>query len=517
MTLALASTLALATSMLERVAAFPALGTLRVTTDDLWVMATAIACGVACGVPGCYLVLRRLSLLGDAISHAVLPGLAVAFLITSTRDPLPMLGGAMVAGLITTLLIAALQRYGRVPADAAMGVVFSSLFALGVLLITWVARDVDLDPGCVLYGQLEFVSLDTRRVLGFEVPQAFAWLAIMSVVNLGAIALFYKELKIVSFDPALATALGINVALVHYGLMASVAASTVASFQAVGSVLVVAMIVAPGATAHLLTDRLGRMLALAALLAGSAAALGCLATLALHAWFELEASVAGMVAVAAGAQFLVAMVVGPRHGIVSKLMRNFRLALRIRREDVLGALYRLSEAYESRPRRPESNNPANAPDLGGASTRLLHAGGEPVQATLRAGISGVLGRVALASLMRDGLVERVPVAFAGSLPEAASPSAPDGASRGSSPGPSATLRLTRQGLERARALVRSHRLWEGFLESELGLPPDHVHGPSHRVEHYISPAMRQELAEQLRQQQRDPRTDPHGKTIPDES
>jgi manganese/zinc/iron transport system permease protein len=294
---------------------------LSLTSGDVWTMATAACCSVACGTIGCFLVLRRLSLLGDAIAHAILPGLAVAFLLSGTRDLAPMLAGAVVAGLLTAALSAGLQRWGGVEPAAAIGVVFTTLFALGVVLISLVARSVDLDPGCVLYGLLEFVPLDTVTVAGVPMPRTFLWLAGMMLVNLLAIGVFFRELRLVSFDPALAAAMGISVGLVHHGLLALVTATAVVSFEAVGSILVVIMLVAPGATAHLLAERLAVMVVIAAAVAASAAMLGCLAAI----W--LDTSVAGMIAMASMGIFAAATLVAPRHGVVARWSRTRRPSL----------------------------------------------------------------------------------------------------------------------------------------------------------------------------------------------
>lgn len=260
------------------------------TADDLWTMATAVLASVACGLVGCFLVLRRLSMLGDTISHAVLPGIAGAFLLTGTRDVLPMLLGATVVGVATALLSSGLDRWARVDRDAAMGVTFTTFFAMGVVMISLAARQVDLDPGCVLYGLLEFVPFDTITLAGMQVPRAAAWLGTALVVDALLVVTFLKELRACSFDPAHAASLGLRVGLVHMGVMAAVAANTVVAFEAVGSILVVAMLVAPGATARLWTDRLTPMLWLACAIAASTAVVGYLAAL------ELNTSAAGMIA-----------------------------------------------------------------------------------------------------------------------------------------------------------------------------------------------------------------------------
>ncbi len=441
-------------------------GAYQVRDDDLWIAGTAVLCSVACGVVGCFLVLRRMSLLGDAISHAILPGLALAFILTHSREPWAMLGGALVVGVATAYLSTALSRWGRVPEDAAMGVVFTTLFAVGVVLITWVAREVDLDPGCVLYGLIEFTPFDTVAIAGIEVPRAFVWLAVVLAVNVGLITVFFKELRIVCFDPYLATTMGISATLVHYGLMTAVAATSVASFESVGSILVVAMLVAPGATAHLLTDKLSRMVWIAA----GVAALCAVAGYALAVW--VNTSVAGMIASVALGLFMLTTLFSPRYGFVSRQARHLGLALRIAQEDCLGMLYRWQERTS-----------ANAGAAGGAGGG---AGGGARPLTARDVVAGtrtgLLGRIALWWLVRRGMVRTHP--------------------RG-------TIAVTDAGLLWASRIVRGHRLWESFLAGHLGLPLDHIHAGAHRAEHFLSPEIQERLAGSERVA-----ADPHGRPIP---
>ncbi len=434
---------------------FPFFG-YSVRADDLWTIATAACCAVACGTVGCFLVLRRMSLLGDAISHAILPGLAAAFFLTGTRDPLAMLGGALAVGVLTAVLSAGLSRWGRVPEDAAMGVVFTTLFAIGVVLITMVARDVDLDPGCVLYGLLEFVPFDTVSVAGLEVPRSFAWLGAVLLVNGVLIAVFFKELRIVCFDPYLATTMGISAAAVHYGLMTAVAATCVASFEAVGSILVVAMLVAPGATAHLLTDRLSRMLWIAAGVAVLAAVGGYIVAV------RLNASVAGSIAAMALVLFVLGALLAPRHGHLPRVARRLLLALRIAQEDALGLLYRWHE-------QAQAAAPRAVPSL-------------TARDVARALKAGALGAAAMWTLRRRGLVAR----------------RGDGA-----------VTATPAGLEAARGVVRAHRLWESYLASHLGIAVDHLHDAAHRTEHFLSPGLRERVGAHV-----EGGNDPHGAPIP---
>ena len=420
---------------------------LALTSYDLWVMTVAVCAAISCAIPGCFLVLRRMSLLGDAISHAILPGLALAFLITSSRNVWTMLAGALVAGVLTTLFTAGLARIGRIAEDAAMGIVFTVMFAAGVLLITLAAQHTDLDPGCVLYGLIEGTPLITVPVLGFEIPRAALVLATVAVATIVLVVLFYRPLKIVSFDPALAASLGLPVRAIHYGLMVVVAVVAVACFEAVGSILVVAMLIAPPAAAHLLTDRLPRMIVISALLGVASAIIGYAG--AVH-W---DTSVAGMMSVVAGLLFVLAVLLAPRYGVIAKIIVRARLSLRIAAEDSLAMLYRWHErSDEPTPLAPPAAFPGARSDprpLGAA--HIAAALGQPLRA-----------RLALLDLRRRG---QVVLRFA--------------------PSGEISLALTPAGIDAARLVVRSHRLWERYLAKHLGLAEDHLHAPAHRAEHYI--------------------------------
>ena len=406
---------------------------------------------VACSLVGCYLVLRRMSLMGDAISHAVLPGLVLAFLFSGTLHIVPMFVGAIAVGLLTTFLTQSLHQFGRVPTDASMGVVFTSLFALGVVLLKRYIEGAHFDSACVYEGSLQFVSLDTIVLMGFTVPRAILTIGPVVLMNLVVIGLFWKELKISSFDPGLATAMGFSATVMHYLLMALVAVTTVASFEAVGSILVVAMLIVPPATAHLLSDRLGHMMLLACLLSVVTSVLGY--------WLadRWDVAPAGTMTVVAGAFYGLAVLFSPRYGILSTLLRNLNTSLRIIREDILSMLYRLEELGTEQ----QLDRAAAVEALGG----------------------GMLANWGVRSLIRAGQVVTT--------------------GRG--------LALTDAGRFTARNLVRSHRLWEAYLVQHLQLPPDHVHDPAHRVEHFIGEQMQRELEEAVE----DRALDPHGRNIPE--
>jgi len=217
------------------------------TSGTLWIVAMGFCVALACGLIGNYLMLRRMALVGDAISHSVLPGLAVAFLFSGSRNSGAMMVGALIAGVLTTTLIELIHKKTRVKQDAAIGVAFTTLFAIGVILISLFADRVDLDQECVLYGEIAYVPLNHTGV----------WrMAVVAVLTVLLVTVFYKELLVSSFDPALAVSLGINATVVHYALMCWLSIVVVSAFEAVGAILVIAMLILPGATAQLWSSRL---------------------------------------------------------------------------------------------------------------------------------------------------------------------------------------------------------------------------------------------------------------------
>ncbi|MEP4076553.1 metal ABC transporter permease [Haloferula sp.] len=289
------------------------------TSFDTWIAITATLCAISCALPGCFLVLRKMSMMGDAISHAVLPGLAVAFIVTGSRASFPMFIGAAVVGILTALFTQWISRFGQVDRGAAMGIVFTTLFALGLVLIVQAADHVDLDPGCVLYGALELTPLDTVKIGSFEVPRAAVVNGLTLLLNLGIIALLYKELRLSAFDPQLADTLGFNSNFLHYLLMTMVAVTTVAAFESVGSIIVIAMLIVPPAAALLLTRRLLPLLLISAILAAASAWLGHLFAMTLPRLVGFEdTTTSGMIAFAAGILFLLAWFFAPNEGLISK-------------------------------------------------------------------------------------------------------------------------------------------------------------------------------------------------------
>ncbi len=423
---------------------------------DGWIVAVGILCSVSCALLGNFLVLRKMSMMGDAISHAVLPGLAVAFLLTEDRTSWPMFVGAAIAGVLTALFTEWVRGYGKVDEGASMGVVFTALFALGLVLIVRGADSVDLDPGCVLYGAMESTPFDMVRVFGMGMPRVAVTLGGVLLLNALFVLVFYKELKLTSFDPALATTLGINSRVMHYVLMTLVAITAVAAFEAVGNILVVAVLIVPPAAAYLLTDRLRTMILLSVLIAAASAVLGHMAAIAVPAGFGYSSvSSAASMAVVTGLLFAAAMLFAPQRGVISKLRARGDLSRQIERQDVLALLFRVEEH--------------------GGSVLPAHLGDAlDVSVTRRSRI--------VDGLRQRGLVMR----------------------------DDARISLTDLGRDKARDLVRSHRLWEAYLDQHADLRRDHLHLAAERLEHATNAKLQAELKAETGQ----PQVDPHGREIP---
>lgn len=286
----------------------------------LAILLVASLVAASCALVGTFLVLRKMALLGDAISHAVLPGIAIAFLVFHSMASWAMILGAAVLGVVTVFLVEILHRSGRLYEDASIGVVFPALFAAGVILISKFMAGVHLDLECVLYGEIAWVNFDVVTIGGTPVGPKALWVTgFVFLLDLALVLVFYKELKLSSFDPLLGASLGFSPVLLHYLLMSAVSVTVVGSFESVGAILVVAMLVVPPAAAYLLTDRLWAVLALAVGI-GVASALSGYAVARV-----LDASIAGGMACAAGGFFVLAFVVSPSHGILTRMRRHHEL------------------------------------------------------------------------------------------------------------------------------------------------------------------------------------------------
>ena len=424
--------------------------------NAVWTVILGTLVAIACGLIGCYLIVQRLSLIGDAISHTVFLGIVVAFLITGQLSGLAMFLGAALTGVLTTAAIAFLHRTSRVKEDAAVGIVFTTLFALGVVLLTLYARNTHLDAQHAIFGNIEF-ALNEKIALGgngFEVPVAVLQMAAAVIILIALITLFYKELLAVAFDREWAAAVGLRPRLFYYGLMTVLSLIVVGSFTFVGAVLVVAMLVIPAATAYLLTDRLPRMFVLSGVCGAISSLVG------FQAAFWLEVSTGGAIVCSLCGLFGLAFLFGPHRGLVSVAVRRARVRWRTAAENVLRQLLKLEGSQ------PAAGVPASgiAADLQISSTRL-----------------GLL----LAQLRRRGLLER-----AGEDRQA--------------------VRLTPSGTAAAQRLDRAHRLWETYLVNRVGLASDHVHPTAEELEHLFDERQLERLDDALGH----PDVDPHGTPIP---
>ncbi|MCA1772737.1 MAG: metal ABC transporter permease [Halomonas sp.] len=262
---------------------------------------TSVMVGAICGLLSCYVVLKRWSLLGDAISHAVLPGVAIAYLLGW-----PFFIGAFITGALTSIGIGAIERHTRIKSDAAMGLMFTGAFALGIVIISKIASNTHLMH--ILFG----------NVLGVR-ESALLLTLIASIIALIAVWLFFRPLLLYAFDPQQAQALGFNTSVIHYGLILLLTLTIVASLETVGIILVVAMLITPGATAHLLTDRFRTMMLISVSVGVSSAVIGL--------WLSamLDVASGGTIVLVATGWFFMALLLSPKHGVLSRQWRRWRM------------------------------------------------------------------------------------------------------------------------------------------------------------------------------------------------
>ena len=385
------------------------------------ILVEGVLVAVSLALIGCFLVVKGLSLLGDALSHSVLPGIVVGFLASaalgtgSLHSPWILIG-ATAFGLAAAFIVQNIHTTSRVKEDAALGITFTALFALGVVLINLYAGQADLDPGCVLYGNLEHFIINST---GF-------WpMAIILGLILLCLALFYRQLLVSTFDPLLARSLGVNVTLFHYGLMAALSLTIVTSFEAVGAILAVALLIMPGATARLWTDRMPPMLLLAA-------AHGILSTLIgywLAHYTVLDTSAGGAISVAGFSLFIISYLGSPKYGLVVRWWMRRKLRRTVELENLIKAIQ----------------------EAGGAATL-------PALATEQKLPPRVITAIASRGIARNWLTRTAD-----------------------------NISLTPTGQSAANRLQRAHELWEAYLQQEVGLAPDHVHDAAEWIEHHLHP------------------------------
>ncbi|WP_150452135.1 metal ABC transporter permease [Arenibacter lacus] len=289
------------------------------TSAQIEIQLIACIVAVACAIPGTFLVLRRMAMISDAISHSILPGIVVGFFLTEDLNSPWLILLAAFSGIITVVLVEYIQKTGLVKEDTAIGLVFPSMFSIGVILIAKNAGDVHLDVDAVLLGELAFAPFDRLIINGMDVGPKSLWvIGTILLLTLTLLITFFKELKISTFDTQLAATLGFSPVIIHYGLMTVASVTTVGAFDAVGAILVVALMIAPPAMAYLLTNDLKKMLILSALFGIVGALLGY--------WVAhwLDASIAGSITTVLGILFFLIYLMAPNSGLISVLYRQRR-------------------------------------------------------------------------------------------------------------------------------------------------------------------------------------------------
>lgn len=371
----------------------------------------SIMVGVTCGVLGCFVILRRMALIGDALSHAILPGVVAGFMFFG-HNPLAMFIGAVLSGLFTSVIITWIQRNSITKDDSSIGIVFTAMFALGIVGISWITKreGVHLDMKDFLFG----------NVLGVT-NQDLALTYLIGTFVIISIISFYKYFFVSTFDPIIAATLGVSVALMHYFTMFLLSITIVSSLQSVGVILVVAMLIIPGSTAYLLTNKLTSMLLISALVGALSAFLG------LYIAIITELTPGPLMALSGTVFFISALLFSPKRGLLIKLVRNWIKKINIKEEDILKLIAN----------KTEQNQKTQIADLKIISTNII------------------LLNFIVKKLIKDDFINKINDNF----------------------------ELTEKGNEKALQLVRAHRLWETYLSSKLGIPMDKVHSSAEEMEH----------------------------------
>jgi manganese/zinc/iron transport system permease protein len=418
----------------------------RIDSNDL-VAVCALLLGACCGMLGSFVVLRRQSMLGDAIGHAVLPGVCLGFVFAGERSTPWLLAGAAVAGVVASVLIQLLQRTTPLKSGETMGVVFTGFYGIGIVLLSGIQRS-----GAAGQAGLEkFLFGQIVGVTGVDV----AALAVVGALVLGVLVVGWPLMKVSTFDEVFARSIGMPARGAQVVLLAMLTAVIVVSIQAVGVVLVSAMLVTPAAAAYLLTDRLGRMTVIAAVIGAVCGLVGAGVSV-----MGDELPTGALMVLTVSAVFAAAFLLSPNHGVLPRVMRRVVRQRRTQAENLLRSLYLMDEKRDGDDRR------FGISDI--AAVRQESAA--VVRATAR--VARRYGWLAADSL--DPII------------------------------------LTDAGSMEAKRLVRSHRLWELFLSQQANLKADHVHANAEEIEHVLPPEILKKLEAMLDH----PTTDPHGRAIP---
>ena len=336
---------------------------------DIQMVAVLVA--ASCAVPGAFLVLRRMSMMTDAVSHSILLGIVLAFFLAGDLSSPFLIIGAAASGVLAISLIEAVNRSRFVKKDAAIGLVFPFLFSVAVILLSRYARDVHIDVHSVLLGEIAFAPFDRLVLRGTDLGPRSAWvMGAILTVNLLFISLFYKELKVSTFDRSFASSAGLRPGLVHYALMTVVSITCVGAFDAVGSVLVIALIVVPPCCAYLVTDRLSAMIALSVLFGVLAAVSGFWAAAL------LDVNIAGSMAFMCGALFCLVFLFSPDKGFFAMLARRRRQKMDFSEASVLVSLYNLEKRGFGTSGHPDSRTMFRSSEFASKIVGFLREKGE---------------------------------------------------------------------------------------------------------------------------------------------
>lgn len=406
----------------------------------------SVLLGITCGLLGSFLVVRKMALVGDTLSHAVLPGVAMGFLWNMSKDPWAIFVGATIAGLIGAGTVNLILQTTRLKEDTALGLVLASFFAVGICLMTMIQQLKTGNKSGIdkfLFGQAAAIGLDDIKLM-----------SVVTGLSVLTIVLFYKEFLVTSFDPAFARMVGFPAQAIHYVLMLLLAFAVVIALQAVGVVLVSAMLITPAAAAILLTDRMDRMLWLASIFGMGAGVIG-----AFFSFLSPSLPTGPFMVLGATLVFVVAFLFAPKHGVITRWWRRRSRSQRTQRENTLKAVYQVLEF-----RNFEHEGVSMSELAGRRSESVEEASGEARD----------LKRHGLATLDQG------------------------------------TIFLTPDGWQVACSIVRNHRLWELYLTNAAQIAADHVHDDAEKIEHVLGEETVRELERRLNYATRDP----HGKMIP---
>ena len=408
----------------------------------------SILLGINCGLLGGFLVVRKMALVGDSLSHAVLPGVAMGFLWNMNKDPVAIFIGATVAGLLGAVTVNLIKETTLLKEDTALGLVLAAFFAVGLVLLTMIQQLGTANKSGIdkfLFGQAAAISVRDVKLM-----------SVVTGLSLFSILVFYKGFLVTSFDAGFARVTGISVRVFHYALMLLLAFSVVISLQAVGVVLVSAMLITPAAAAYMLTDRMHRLLILASLFGVFAGAVG-----AFFSFLRPNLPTGPFMVLGASSVFVSAFLFGPKHGVLVRWWMHRSRANRTKRENTLKSLFHVLEA------RDFHGEGVTLEELAQRRRETIEEARQQAEQLRTHG---------LATVNDDGR----------------------------------TIYLTPDGMQRAMAIVRNHRLWELYLTNAAQIAADHVHEDAEKIEHVLGEDVVRELERRLDFA----RKDPHGRVIP---